>query len=290
MKWTIPAKTFFLGEYAALVGAPAILLTTMPCFEMTLTDEPGLVGIHPDSPAALLWAKQGSLNKGLLWHDPYQGRGGLGASSAQYLGAYFASLFLQKKQSSQEDMLNTYFQCAWQGVGVRPSGYDILAQSLHGCVYIHPQVVQCDSYNWPFTDLAFILLHTGEKLATHQHLQELTTLSQMTQLATIVESARVAFESADSLRVIEAVNSYHAGLLQLKLVAPHSLHQIERLQTCADVLAIKGCGAMGSDVLLMLVPANKLRAQCADLTKDGLAILATSENLYMDCKKNIKNT
>lgn len=290
MKWMIPAKTFFLGEYAALIGAPAILLTTTPCFEMTLTHEPGLVGIHPDSPAALLWAKQGLLNKGLLWHDPYQGRGGLGASSAQYLGAYFACLSEHKNRSSQEDMLNVYFQCAWQGVGIRPSGYDILAQSLHGCVYVHRQAVQCDTYRWPFKDLAFILLHTGEKLATHQHLQELTTLSQMTQLTTIVESARMAFESADSLRVIEAVNAYHECLLQMKLVAPHSLHQIERLKTYADVLAVKGCGAMGSDVLLMLIPANKLRAQCANLSKEGLSILATSENLHMDCKKNIKNT
>ena len=49
--WTIPAKTFLMGEYAALAGESALLLTTTPHFELSLTDNPGLHGIHPDSPA-----------------------------------------------------------------------------------------------------------------------------------------------------------------------------------------------------------------------------------------------
>jgi mevalonate kinase len=278
MKWLLPAKTFFLGEYAALFGASALILTTTPCFEMTVTQQTGLVNIHPDSPAARLWAKHGSSNNGLHWHDPYFGRGGLGASSAQYLGAYFAST--PKEQQSSKDMLNKYFESAWQGTGMRPSGYDVLAQSSQECVYIHPNAAQIDSYTWPFADLAFILLHTGQKLATHQHLQKLTVSSQMTQLTTLVDSAQIAFESADSLRIIDAVNAYHACLLQMNLVAPHSLHQIDQLKSNDAVLAIKGCGAMGSDVLLMLLPANKLADQSADLLKNKFTILATSNDLF----------
>ena len=281
MKWSIPAKTFFLGEYAALGGLPAIILTTTPCFELTLTDEPGLVGIHPDSPAGLFWAKQPVFDKGLHWFDPYHGRGGLGASSAQFVGAYLASLYLKNEHSSQVDMLNHYFQCAWNGFGVRPSGYDVLAQSMQGCVYIHQQAAQYHAYPWPFKDLAFILLHTGEKLATHQHLQELTQPSQMTQLAAIVESARLAFDSSDSLGVIDAVNSYHQHLLQMKLVAPHTLSQIEYLKKQMNILAIKGCGAMGSDVILMLVPEAQLSAMCAQLEQDGSTILATSVQVFV---------
>lgn len=282
MKWSIPAKTFFLGEYAAIAGAPAIILTTTPCFELTLTDGPGLQGIHPDSPAGQLWAHRGHAANGLLWHDPYQGCGGLGASSAQCLGAWFASNYLHKIEGSQEAMLEAYFQFAWQGVGTRPSGYDILAQSLQGCVYIHRQHALCQTFAWPFEDLAFILLHTGQKLATHHHLQTLSMTSEIKQLVAIVESAKLAFKTADSARVIEAVNAYHQRLLQLNLVASHSLRQIELLQKNTDVLAIKGCGAMGADVLLLLVRKSQLAEHCDSFLVRGLNMLATSENLLIE--------
>lgn len=279
MKWSIPAKTFFLGEYAAIAGAPAIILTTKPCFEVTLTNEPGLQGIHRDSPAGQLWAQQGHVDSGLLWHDPYHGCGGLGASSAQWLGAWYASNYLKKIQSTPDEMLDAYFQTAWQGTGVRPSGYDVLAQSLSGCVYIHRRKAQSHCYTWPFQDLAFVVLHTGEKLATHHHLQSLNLTSEIEPLATLVESAKSAFESANRTRIIEAVNAYHQCLLKLNLVASHSLHQIIALQKNPDVLAIKGCGAMGADVLLLLVPQNRLAETCNQAALMGLKLLATSDDL-----------
>ena len=36
MKWSIPAKTFILGEYAAIAQRSAILVTTTPYFEVKL--------------------------------------------------------------------------------------------------------------------------------------------------------------------------------------------------------------------------------------------------------------
>lgn len=280
MKWSIPAKTFFLGEYAATQAAPAIILTTMPCFEVNLTHTPQLDGIHPDSPAGRLWLKQGYMDKGLSWHDPYRGRGGLGASSAQYLGTWFAIQAIKNKRFSQEAMLNSYFQLAWHGMGVRPSGYDVLAQSREGCVYIHHQQKDYQTWSWPFDDLAFILIHSGQKIATHQHLQSLTFSHDILPLVTIVLSAKHAFESADSLGLINAVNAYHKALLQFDLVATHSRRQIGLLQMQTDVLAIKGCGALGADVLLLLVPVDRLAAQCDHLKTLDFDIIATSQNLY----------
>lgn len=279
MKWSIPAKTFFLGEYAAIESAPAIVLTTKPCFELTLTDAPGLHGIHPESPAGRFWALQGHLNQGLSWHDPYHGCGGLGASSAQWLAAYYASHYLNNQSFSQDDMLDAYFQSAWQGIGVRPSGYDVLAQSYRGCVYIHRRQGECNTFAWPFAELAFILLHTGKKLATHHHLESLTLSREVEQLANIVESAQLAFESADHQRVIDAVNAYHVRLLEQNLVASHSLELINELKKNSTVLAIKGCGALGADVLLLLVPAKNLSDMCGSLAKNGRKILATSDDL-----------
>ena len=156
-----------------------------------------------------------------------------------------------------------------------------MAQSRHGCVYIHRERDQCQTYVWPFHDLAFILLHTGQKLATHQHLESLTLTDEIEQLAAIVLSAKLAFESAESTRLIEAVNAYHQRLLQLGLVASHSLALIELLQKNTDILAIKGCGAMGADVLLLLVPANRLTYCCNNLSAMGLKMLATSEHLHL---------
>ncbi len=104
MKWLIPAKTFLLGEYAALAGQSAVLLTTSPCFELSLSKEAGLHGIHPDSPAGRWWKENAQSEVGLQWHDPYQGCGGLGASSAQFLGAYLASMYLQKRDIQQQEL------------------------------------------------------------------------------------------------------------------------------------------------------------------------------------------
>ena len=80
--------------------------------------------------------------------------------------------------------------------------------------------------------------------------------------------------------MIEAVNGYHERLLRMDLVASHSLEQIEALKTQADVLAIKGCGAMGADVLLLLVPMTRLAECRICLETIGLDVLATSDDLY----------
>lgn len=279
MTYFIPAKTFFLGEYAALAGGPAMLLTTSPCFEVTVISEPDLIAFHPASPAGRLWAEQGLPNKSLHWYDPYAGMGGLGASSAQFLGAYLAST--TNSQLSRKDLLDTYFKFAWQGTHLRPSGYDVLAQSSTQCVYVHSHAAHIDSYAWPFIDLAFILVHTGQKLATHEHLQQLAyTTATIAQLITLVESAHAAFQLADSARIIDIVNAYHACLLQMNLVAPHSLQLMEQIRSYSKSLAIKGCGAMGADVLLLLLPAHELENDCLKLRKDNRAILATSKDLY----------
>jgi len=280
IQWSIPAKTFLLGEYVAIIGGPAIVLTTAPCFELSLSQEPGLQGIHPESPAGLWWMRQDEMNMGLQWHDPYQGRGGMGASSAQFIGAYLATQYLKKTVPTQQDMLTAYLTCAWQGLGLRPSGYDVLAQTSRHCVYINHQNDVHQSSTWAFPDIAFILLHTGQKLATHHHLQTIALPNQLDQLVTIVESAKIALDSLNSLQMINAVNAYHQQLVHMNKVAEHSLQQIEELKKQPDVLAIKGCGAMGADVLLLLVPTQKLASFANYLKIEGWDVLATSDDLY----------
>ena len=280
MKWSIPAKTFLLGEYVAITGAPAIVLTTSPCFELTLTEQPGFGGIHPESPAGRWWLACGFTDKGLVWHDPYQGHGGLGASSAQFLGAYMASMHILKKEARQDAMLEAYLQNAWGGVGMRPSGYDVLAQSMRGCVYLDRQQSLYQCYTWPFQEMTFLLLHTGQKLATHHHLQAMSLPNDLDKLSAIVEQANHAFEQADDALMINAVNAYHQQLEKMDLVAEHSAKYIRVLREDADILAAKGCGAMGADVILILVPTKRALNVRSRLSEKGWNMIATRSDLY----------
>ena len=282
MKWIIPAKTFLLGEYAALAGAPGIVLTTKPCFELTLSKQVGLEGIHPESPAGRWWRKQGEVAFGLQWFDPYLGRGGMGASSAQFLGTYLATEYLKQNRPTQAHMLAAYIECAWSLEGIAPSAYDVQAQSLSGVVYIDRQHNACQMYDWPFEDIDFVLLHTGQKLATHQHLQAMELPNHMDVLAAIVHKARIALEQSESELMVDAVNAYHHALEQMHLVAAHSLQQMDALRGRSDVLAIKGCGAMGADVLLLLVKATSTASIRLDLSQKGWTLLATSADLYRE--------
>ncbi|STX50797.1 mevalonate kinase [Legionella busanensis] len=278
MKWQIPAKTFLVGEYAALIQAPAIILTTKPCFELTLEiKEHSLV--HPASPAGLFWLKyKKSLNQ-LHWFDPYKGCGGLGASSAQFIGAYLALCYLENKPLDGHDLLNAYYEHAWNGQGVKPSGYDIIAQAQRGCVYIDRLTKTIHCYDWVFKDISFILLHTGSKVATHCHLQEVKLPSRLTSLKSIVENAQLVFQQGDSHKLITVINSYQQELIALNLVAPTTLELLKFFKADPNILTVKGCGALGMDILLLIVARDKLVSIVNTLKKDWL-VLATSEELY----------
>lgn len=280
MKWLIPAKTFLLGEYIAMTGGPAIVLTTTPCFEVELCASKKEPAFHPASPAGKFSVKNQIADR-LTWHDPYRGLGGLGASSAEFLGAYWADCSLQKKSISTQTMLEQYMAVAWSGEGKRPSGYDVLAQASHHCVLIHQAKSMCASFVWPFHDLAFILVHTGQKLATHEHLKQV--VFDETESLLLEEAALLAFHAfsvGSDAPLIQAVNAYHTALHKMNLVAEHTLRQIGDISSLVHPLAIKGCGALGADVILMLIPSVQLLATTHSLSQAGYFVLSTSDHLY----------
>jgi mevalonate kinase len=287
-RWRIPAKTFLLGEYSAMRGESAIIATTGPCFEMTLLENQTLENIHPQSPAGQWWTKHALPNYGLNWHDPYEGIGGLGASSAQFLGAYLASCQILRVQPDKQFFLEAYFQSAWNGEGLRPSGYDVLAQSQNQCVYINMQNKKMESLSWPFPDIAFILLHSGQKLATHYHLQTLRLPLGVEVLSPIVEQAKQAFDKVDTEAFVDAINTYHNQLLSMNLIAKNSREQIDLFNADKSTLAAKGCGAMGADILLLIVSTDCITSKIKTLKEQGWKILGTNRNLYQG-KSLVKN-
>lgn len=291
MKWNIPAKTFLLGEYAAVAEASAIILATTPLFELTLTDKKELQGIHPDSPAGLWWQQAQCAGKGLTWQDPYNGRGGLGASSAQFLGCYLATCHLQNITPTLNTMLSAYYQVAWNGGGLRPSGYDVIAQSQQGCVYVNKQSKIVQSYEWPFADLSFVILHTGKKLATHYHLQStpLPNPDQIIELSAIVDAGKDAFEQQNSKKIIDCVNDYQQKLSALRLVAPHTVEAIATLKKNPEILAIKGCGALGADTILLITKQDVAASLRDKLIAEKWLIIATDKDLTAQDNTSLLN-
>lgn len=277
--WLIPAKTFLVGEYAALRGQSSIVLTTTPCFELRKTTQSGLQGIHPHSPAGRWWAQSNLLDAGFTWHDPYSGLGGLGASSAQFLAVYLACADLHNQPVHYETLLRDYQKIATQAGTIPPSGYDVLAQYMQGCAYLNVKTNTYENLTWGFTDLGFILLHSQQKLATHEHLQSLTLNQTTDHMSDLVDHAKTAFLNGSSYHLIEVVKAYHQALCEQGWVAEHTLHCIQRLYQETDALAIKGCGAMGADVILLLIKQNQIQEQISRLQQNGWKVLASNADL-----------
>jgi len=108
------------------------------------------------------------------------------------------------------------------------------------------------------------------------------SLDSMRDLLIAAESAYQAFEQVDSQQLIAAVNDYHQLLQDKHLVASHSLICLSQFKADPLVLAAKGCGAMGADVLLLIVQGNQLREYRQKLRNQGWNVIADSHDLYLD--------
>jgi len=263
VRLAVPAKTFLLGEYAALSAAPALLLASEPSFVVERTKEPDLIGIHPDSPAGKFWRDHSDRRYGLQFFDPYGGIGGLGASSAQFLGAY--QLVFGKDDIAIEHLLSQYYHYAWNGIGARPSGYDILAQMHQGLVFVDRQQERISTMTWPFDNLAVYLIHTGKKLATHTYLQDTRACPDYSSLGRLAAHAFDAVRTSSRSDFLQAVRAAGECLDTNNLVALHSKALIAKLYKQNWVQAVKGCGAMGADILSVYIApeyASALRDFC----------------------------
>jgi mevalonate kinase len=236
-----PSKNFIIGEYAVLQYGCALIHTSTPHFSIKF-DGSRDNHILPDSPA-------GQLLTGISAHfiDPYDGAGGMGASTAQFLLAYSHL----HKNFSDKALLESYWQYAWDGKGMKPSGADLLAQRHGGLCYIDTIRTQHKIHDWPFKELDIKFIRTGKKLATHEHLHTLTTLNTH-QLQSIFTQAIHAIEAQQASQFVDCINAYADELSQLNLCATHTQNLLKEIRQQPDILAAKGCGAMGADTILTL--------------------------------------
>lgn len=263
-----PSKTFLLGEYVALSGGPTLLIATEPVFSLHIDTAKMEKPIFADqSPAGKLWQQhkaQLSQTK-MTFHDPYAGLGGFGASGAEFI---LLARYLGWQDPWQ--LWQLYRTYAAQENSI-PSGADIMLQAVGGLVYFHAQQQQLEKRLWPFPELSIALIHTGKKLATHTHLQSLAQ-KDFSILHQIIENAYQALKTPSADLFINAIKDYAKNLLILDLVASHTKILLKQLEQQPLVLASKGCGALGSDVVLAII---------ATATKDQFIAWAKQQSLSL---------
>lgn len=259
---SVPSKTFLLGEYAVLKGSGAILLSSTPRFKLMATSDTQKAlkaeGIHPESPAGKLLDSNRDFYQRyhMKFVDPYNGLGGFGASSAQFVMVYALKNIVSSQKINDFDMLETYEKFAWNGEGLPPSGVDLISQ-LHGkiCFFSKKNKI-LNQYSWPFPDLGYCLIHTGTKLATHFHLRETLSFNEQA-LEKIVQEGLESLEKKSSRHFIESINQYASALHSQNLVAEHTKNILKKLSEHEAVLSSKGCGALGADVIFILYELDK---------------------------------
>lgn len=279
LRFSIPGKTFLAGEYLALHGGPTLVFLSKPCFVLEVKSGQGAVdSIHPESPAGRYIHKYRDdfKNVDLQFQDSYQGRGGFGASTAQFLGCY---AFHERAQKFDlKHLLQEYYEAAWNGEGTRPSGADLIGQ-WHGSMTFFDKKNDLLSVKaWPFVGLDFFLIHTGHKVATHEHLKNLESFDS-SLLEQSFAKIRTSFESLMNEDFIDGIRSYAAELVRLGFTCAETQKLLIEIQKIDGVLAAKGCGALGADVVLVVTDKSTgilLERFCK---VRGLSIVCSSENI-----------
>lgn len=296
---SVPGKSFLLGEYLAMDGGPSILLATKPRFELhvrsymsgEMATESEASPFSLLSPAGRLFSalRERTQKINFTFYDPHEARGGLGASSAQWALLYAWSTNLMKEawpapRLSWQNLLQAYRASAWDGVGNAPSGADVVAQLSGGVTFFDGASSRAEILRWPFADVGFSLLRTGNKLATHLHLKELQ-MPPLSEFKTLVLEAKIAIESSDVSGLARAINGYATELNKYKLVANETSLLLRRVSDELPLLAAKGCGAMGVDVVLLLHSLSEQSVVAKWAQEMGLQVVGTQDDLDVGLKR-----
>jgi len=272
----IPGKTFLVGEYAVLLGGPALGLATAPCFEFTVGGT-NTESFHPESPAGKYLARHGLRSK-ISFTDPYglSGiRGGFGRSTAEYLAAITPELL--EKKSSVYDILKEYKDLHSEQK-VRPSGMDLVFQYLGGVTMADQQLQLFQNFDWNFLNLDFALIYSGVKVQTHDHLAtlDLEHLKELPPLASQICNVYAKNNEDEFLYLM----SHWSDLLKAKnLTHSRSLEIRTLLESTGVIKLVKPCGALGADVLIAFFDRADRNQVRQLLTEKKYHYVAGSEDL-----------
>lgn len=268
MHLSLPSKTFLLGEYAVLEGGHALLLGHQPNFEASLVPGPPAHSFHAESPAGR-WLKAHPAQGTLTFRDPHRGAGGFGGSGAEFVAAFATGHTLPTDSFWSNKPRQRFAWLAWEASRDFPgSGADVLTQA-YGINLGQEFLLGIDIENKNLEDirpgklgLTLSLFHTGRKLATHEHVNEPRRLP-FDELQEHTVNALEALRASNGRWFAQCLDGYGVALARAGLLAPHSAQALGALPE-EHVLAAKGCGAMGADVLAVLHEGASLAAWAAE--------------------------
>ena len=280
--FSCPGKVFLLGEYAVLAGTPAWVATVEPRFEFQFGIGEAIDKLfHPKSPASgLLTASNFPLG---TFKDPFAGRGGLGASTAQFALIFHA---IQNAPSSWREALLSYRKLTAHEA-LPPSGADLVAQWVGGIVRFDPSALTVKQlYDCPLDwDRILVFSATEQpnrKVTTYQHLEKLKNFSKIH--AALIRELRLLLQRADAATQA-GVNTEFGNLLTLygDLLAKNGLELAATskdravLSTLPGVTGIKGTGALQADgIIIHLDPQHSDRAQIIAHARDRKLFLISN--------------
>ena len=250
-----PAKTFILGEYAVLDGGSAIILNTSPRFVCRIqkNHNANTENLPENSPAGQ-WIKkqpQDFQSTHLEWINPYNNKGGLGFSSAQFNILYAYSRILRGGSIDQikpQEIWRSYRSLQFEGF--LPSGADVISQWVGGVGVFEQKPLSIETLTSSFPDLHCLVLRTGEYFETHKYLKEFN-LSDVSDLKKIAQLGVQAIKQREEEAFIESINDYRKSLLTKNYVSPKTQKLLNQFTKIKSIKACKGCGAMGAETVIV---------------------------------------
>jgi mevalonate kinase len=299
LELTISGKAFLAGEYLALQGGPALVAAVEPRFVLRaspLTQSQALneSPFHEKSQAGILFHKNSNFLKNyrLQFYDPHQGRGGWGGSTAEF--ALLHSFFkLQKSYFTEANEVIDLRQ-VWadyreisSSQGQKPSGADLIAQMQGGITLFDRSSGKIDQFAWPFKNLGFLLFRTTNKLPTHEYLKSLAVFSSA-KLTLAMDRIMSGLQSVSSSDFVAGITAYSEALDELGFISAQTKSLLQAIQH-PNILAKKGCGAMGADVICVFYEKSvQAKFEIIDeLTDSDLSFVASDEALAEGLQSNI---
>lgn len=268
----IPSKTFLMGEYSVLLGGRALVLTHAPFF--SIEDRAPETKFHPESPAGKLLTEK-NVEQAFSFIDPYEGAGGFGGSTAEYLGA---SLFCDVKIQRRE-LLEKYFSY-FSKQATPPSGGDLCAQSFltEGVVEYSKDPLEAVHHNWPFQQMGVLVFKTVNKVQTHKHLEDLS-LKKLNDLANTSEEAIEAFVKRNESLFLSGVDAFTKEQALQGLLHENTMRLIYEINQMEGVYTSRGCGAMGVDVLTVFVKEKSKEYILKQISEQNLPLKFVFSNI-----------
>lgn len=278
MKYIVPAKTFLVGEYSALVGGSVLGLATGPGFEVTYSvEENAKNSFHPQSPAGILSQENQALlkNKKIEIADLFNNLGGFGRSTAEYLSVLIPLLQTTTKDFST---IRRQYQEITAKSGAKASGADLAIQYFGRVTVLDEERNICTPSDWKLKDHDFILVSTGQKIKTHEHISQIDSnrLQSFPKISNPIVNSYIQGSAAE---FILGLKEWSTFLEAEGLTHPYSLELKAALQKNPDVICAKPCGAMGADVIAILCLKEKSPVLQQELLAMNLVIQGTSAEL-----------